>query len=113
MALAGVHAKQLAGAGNLKTLGGAAMSLQFQFRFRSIAWHSVNPRFFRLQRASKPASFCFSVSAGTVVPVSWRRNRSVRLDLTDLSVPLNWADLVLLLRRRLFSEPATPPGHYL
>src|ERR1700687_4065114 len=104
MALAGVHAKQLAGAGNLKTLGGGAMGLQFQFRFRSIAWHSLNPRFFSIQRASMPASLCFSVSAGTIVPILWRRNRSVRLNL---------ADLVLLLRRRLFSEAATPPRHYL
>src|SRR6266849_449186 len=98
MALAGMHAEQLAGAGNLKTLGGAAMGLQLQFRFRSIAWHSVNPRFFSIQRAGMPASLCFSVSAGTIVPILWLRNRSVRP---------NWADLVLLLRRRLFSEPAT------
>src|SRR5260370_31408696 len=60
-----------------------------------------------------PASLCFSVSAGTIVPILWRRNRSVRLNLADLSLRLNWAGLVLLLRRRLFSEPATPPRHYL
>src|SRR5216683_5977564 len=113
MALAGMHAEQLAGAGNLKTLGGAAMGLQFQFRFRSIAWHSVNPRFFSIQRASMPASLCFSVSAGTIVPILWRRNRCERLNSADSSLRLNWADLVLLLRRRLFSEPATPPRHYL
>src|SRR4029077_4852847 len=112
MALAGVHAKQLAGAGNLKTLGGAAMGLQFQFRFRSIAWHSVNPRFFSIQRAGMPASLCFSVGRN-YSPILWRRDRSLRLNSADLSLRLNWADFVLLLRRRLFSEPATPPRHYL
>src|SRR6266853_402870 len=66
MALAGVHAKQLAGAGNLKTLGGAAMGLQFQFRFRSIAWHSVNPRFFPFNGLVCPQVFV-SASAGTIV----------------------------------------------
>ena len=44
VALSGVHAENLAGAGYLKALGGSAMSFQLQFRFRSVAWHCfVNP----------------------------------------------------------------------
>ena len=39
VALAGVHANQLAGAGNLEALGGAAMGLELHFRLGAIAWH--------------------------------------------------------------------------
>jgi hypothetical protein len=47
--LAGMHSQQLACTRNLKTLGSAAMGLELQLRFRSVAWHSVNPRFSSMQ----------------------------------------------------------------
>src|SRR5882724_3255477 len=60
VALARVHAEQLAGAGNLETLGGTAMGLKLQFRFRSIAWHCVNPSFFfKSSWASNLQVLCF------------------------------------------------------
>src|ERR1700730_2072450 len=43
MSLAGMHAKDLAGGGDLKTFRGPAVRLQLLFRFRGISWHCVNP----------------------------------------------------------------------
>jgi hypothetical protein len=44
VALAGMHPKQFSGAGDFEAFGGAAMRLEFLFRFRSVAWHCfVNP----------------------------------------------------------------------
>jgi hypothetical protein len=47
VALAGMHPKQFSGAGDFEAFGGAAMRLEFLFRFRSVAWHCfVNPLVF-------------------------------------------------------------------
>src|SRR2546430_2059589 len=45
VALGGMPAQNLAAGSNLKAFAGAAMRLQFHFRFRSVSWHCENPSF--------------------------------------------------------------------